>query len=362
MYHVRAARLDDVPGICAIYRSDPLEGAWHRFAAGDDSRYRSTGAASGPEDLSAFEQWMNGGPWMNPALCAVHVNSLLLGGHFPLVALAGDQAVGELELFRDRGPDGDLAHIGVLQVRKEWQRRGAGRALVVAAGRLARGLGCVRLTVEPAQEATGFYARLGFSPWLSFQALTLRADPVPFDLAWSEPERCNPVQLGWHLVLGRRQCPAQIWHQYGRPVFALPMPLFGPHPVAMVKGDGQELLLLRVRTPVACHLYGWASKPPSPGCLPPSSNSTFWAGVTTCAEKARTTAFLTPSEGPRFRQPLVEEHDKGLPRTFVGVAGLLGSHPHDPLRVRCAHADQPSGKPWALSRGSPANRLRAVPM
>lgn len=297
MYNVRAAGLDDVPGICAIYRSDPLEGAWHRFAAGDDGRYRSTGAASGPENLSAFEQWMNGGPWMNPALCAVHVNSLLLGGHFPLVALASDEAVGELELFRDRGPDGDLAHIGVLQVRKEWRRLGVGRALVVAAAGLARDFGCVRLTVEPAEEATGFYARLGFSPWLSFQALTLRSgpmrfdapqsdpvrrDPVPSGPACSEPERCNSARLGWQLVLGRRQCPAQIWHQYGRPVFALSEPFFGPHPVAMVKGDGQELLLLLVRTPLACHLYGWSPDPYQPRHLNLAARFLLAHGVTEC--------------------------------------------------------------------------------
>lgn len=42
---------------------------------------------------------------------------------------------------------------------------------------------------------------------------------------------------------------------------------------------------------------------------------------------------------------------------FLGVAGLLGSHPHDSLRVSWAHADQPSGSlgvSWypVLSRGS----------
>ncbi|MBC7340590.1 MAG: GNAT family N-acetyltransferase [Firmicutes bacterium] len=273
MYQVRIASLDDVDAICAVYRSDPVAGDWLRYSPGDDGRYRPEGAVPGPQALNAFEQWMNGGPWMNPHLCAIHLNALLLARHVPLVAFAGEEAVGELELFWDGVTAGPAAHIGVLQVKRSWQHRGVGRALVEAAAGVARERGCLRLTVEPAEEARGFYTRLGFLPWLSFQAVTLRtvntrgnmplaesALPPAATAAASAPRviPIDPVRAGWHLVLNYRQCPAQIWHQYSRPLFALPQPFFGPHRMIKVSEDGLELLLLVVCTPAGHQLYGWS--------------------------------------------------------------------------------------------------------
>lgn len=292
MYTVRPATLDDVEAICAVHRSQPAAGEWLRYSLAD-GRYHPSAAVPDPHQLNAFQQWMNGGPWMNPSLCAIHLNSLLLAGHLPLLVCAADQVVGELELFWDAGPEGLAGHIGVLQVRQDWQGRGAGRALVETAARIARERGCVRLTVEPADEARGFYARLGFSPWISLQALTLRTahdgrTQAPIcHYPGTPPSRpapapLDPVAAGWRLVLNYRQCPTQIWHLYGRQVFALPEAFFGPHPVAMVEDDELQLLLLLVWTPTGPHLYGWSPQGYQPRHLRAAARFLAHQGVTCC--------------------------------------------------------------------------------
>jgi hypothetical protein len=50
----------------------------------------------------------------------------------------------------------------------------------------------------------------------------------------------------------------------------------------MVKGDGQELLLLLVRTPLACHLYGWSPDPYQPRHLNLAARFLLAHGVTEC--------------------------------------------------------------------------------
>lgn len=291
MYTVKPATLDDVEAICAVHRSQPPAGDWLCYSLAD-GRYQPVRAVRDPQELNAFQQWMNGGPWMNPSLCAIHLNSLLLAGHLPLVARTAEQVVGELELFWDDGPEGRAGHIGVLQVRKDWQGRGVGRTLVETAAHLARERGCVRLTVEPADEARGFYVRLGFSPWISLQALTLRT----VDDGGTQTPTCDnpgipprpatapldPVAAGWHLVLNYHQCPTQIWHQYGGRVFALPQAFFGPHPVALVENDDLQLLLLLVWTPAGPHLYGWSPQVYQPRHLRAAARFLVDQGITRC--------------------------------------------------------------------------------
>jgi ribosomal protein S18 acetylase RimI-like enzyme len=80
-----------------------------------------------------------------------------------LVALDGRRVVGHLQLTD--GPSPDDAEIKNMAVDPAYQRRGAGRALVGAATRLARDVGRSRLVVATAAADVGnlrFYQRLGF--------------------------------------------------------------------------------------------------------------------------------------------------------------------------------------------------------
>jgi GNAT superfamily N-acetyltransferase len=76
------------------------------------------------------------------------------GGESYLVAVRGGKVLGFAAL---RG-----AELAALFVRPRWQGAGIGRALVEAAGRIARRSGQRRLRVLAARAAVEFYSAIGF--------------------------------------------------------------------------------------------------------------------------------------------------------------------------------------------------------
>lgn len=210
---VRPATLADVAAISEIHRSENRQ--WFRFEA----RGR---VPAQYEELSLYERWLNGGPWMSPETCAIHLNWLLIAGHFALVAEFDHQVVGEAELFLSDEPEpmGRTLHLSVLYVHRSMQRRGAGSALVRAAFDLARELGCHALTVVP--EIKPFYAKLGLELCLRLvetQAPTRKhTSPYPVELVL---DGRYAVVRGLPLVIGRYQSPCQAWEEVANQI-ALP--------------------------------------------------------------------------------------------------------------------------------------------
>ncbi len=154
MTYVRAATKRDAPGICQVYRSEV--DSWYRTLP-DGSQVPSK-----YEDLSLFERFLHGGPWMDLEGCSAHLRGVLASGQWPLVAIEGDRVVGEMEVVV--GPDrrwGRTAHMDVLNVERGFQRKGAGRALVLDARRRAKDAGCVTLTTNPEATAVEFYRKCG---------------------------------------------------------------------------------------------------------------------------------------------------------------------------------------------------------
>ncbi len=201
--NIRPATLADVAAITAIHCSDNRQ--WFRFEARGrvPARY---------EDLSLYERWLNGGPWMSLETCAVHLNRLLLAGHYALVAEIDHQIAGEAELFlsEEPAPMGRTLHLSILYVHRDWQRHGAGSALVREACELARELGCHTLTVVP--EIRPFYAKLGLEPGLRLvetqTATREHTSPYP-----PEPilDGRYAVVRGLPLPIGRYQSACQAW-------------------------------------------------------------------------------------------------------------------------------------------------------
>jgi GNAT superfamily N-acetyltransferase len=136
-------------------------------------RYLPSGkpTESSGEELTPFERILNGGPWMDPGACSLHLRQVVGSGQRPLVAVgAGGRVVGELELII--GPDprwGRLAHIDVMAVRRDVQRTGVGRELLKAARRLAIEARCSLLSTNPEDAAVGFYRRCGLTTELARQ-------------------------------------------------------------------------------------------------------------------------------------------------------------------------------------------------
>ena len=151
---VRLATLDDVRGIVDVHCSDVKR--WYKRVGGRRAEARY-------EDLSVEERFEHGGPWMSVETCAVHLNYVLVSGQHPLVAELEGKIIGELELYvgEECGRLGKTAFIDVLEVHRDYRRRGVGRALVEGARRIAVEEGCETLSVWPEERAVGFYRKCG---------------------------------------------------------------------------------------------------------------------------------------------------------------------------------------------------------
>ncbi|AFL94564.1 GNAT family acetyltransferase 1 [Thermococcus cleftensis] len=116
---------------------------------------------------SLYERYTKGGPWTSVETLAVHINNLLLDDQLVAVAELDGKIVGEVEvLFSEEpvlGRQMRIAHVDVIEVHPDYRGRGIGRALVEFVEDVARERGAEMLTVQPDDEAKGFYERLGFN-------------------------------------------------------------------------------------------------------------------------------------------------------------------------------------------------------
>ncbi len=154
---VRLAELDDVHGIVEVYVSGVDK--WYKFV--DNKRIMAR-----YDELRVDERFAHGGPWMSVETCSVHLNYILVNNQYPLVALLDDKlVVGELELYvgEEKGVLGRTSFIDVLEVHREYRRRGIGRKLVEKAVEIAVKNKCDTLSVWPDPGAVGFYRKCGFN-------------------------------------------------------------------------------------------------------------------------------------------------------------------------------------------------------
>ncbi len=197
---IRPARLDDAAAITEVHCSTMT--TWRAPGSQPSVPYTS---------LDLFGRWYNGGPWMSVETCAIHLNHLLREGHVGLVAEYAGRVVGEAEYYINREP-GEYAalHLSILYIHAHWQRQGVGRALLEAGLDYARALDLPALTTQPEPEASGYYQKLGFTPWQTGEEYQLRAGgSAPVDLHRITAPTCLPSDLT--LRIGRYQCGAQGW-------------------------------------------------------------------------------------------------------------------------------------------------------
>ena len=156
---IRYGRLEDTAGITEVHCSDVDE--WHHYKNGK----RTVKATY--EELSILERYLHGGPWMSVESCAVHLNSLLLEGNIIAVAEIDGKIVGEAELLISEemvnGEPHMVGHVDVIEVHRDFRKRGIGRALMEFLEKTARERGCDMLTVTPEERALPFYAKLGIT-------------------------------------------------------------------------------------------------------------------------------------------------------------------------------------------------------
>ena len=206
---VRSAIPEDSPEISAVHRST-IE-RWTRTLP------NGVRVECRPEELSPFERFLLGGPWMDPESCGEHLRRVLATGQRPIVAVDDDGRVqGELELVI--GPDpprGRTGHIDVMAVHREAQRSGLGRTLVREARRIALEAGCEVLTTNPEADAVGFYERCGLRTVLARQQeVRLPAAREGADAARAQPDPPGEEFGPWErleLRVGRFQTSYATW-------------------------------------------------------------------------------------------------------------------------------------------------------
>ncbi|MCX8068444.1 MAG: GNAT family N-acetyltransferase [Anaerolineae bacterium] len=202
---IRPATPQDAPAITALHCSHIQ--VWRRGGVGEPVSF---------DDLTPYERWLHGGPWMDVQTCAAYLDRWLGAGHLVLLALWDGEVVGEAEFVEDEEPPpyGHVLHLSLLFVHAAHLRRGVGRALVEAGVHLARERGCSALTTQPEREAEPFYRRVGFEPWLwlrEWQAPARKA-PLPADLRRAS-DALYPVGEELVLRVGRYQASRHMWYE-----------------------------------------------------------------------------------------------------------------------------------------------------
>ncbi|WP_258084707.1 GNAT family N-acetyltransferase [Thermococcus thermotolerans] len=139
---IRLATLDDVGGIVALHTANE----------------RPNG--------SLYERYTKGGPWMSVETCAIHLNNLLLDNQLVAVAELSGKIVGEVEVLFSEEPVGgglrEIGHVDVIEVHPDYRGRGIGRLLMEFVEEVAKERKVEMLTVQPDEDAEGFYRKLGF--------------------------------------------------------------------------------------------------------------------------------------------------------------------------------------------------------
>lgn len=200
--HIRMARLEDAAAITSIHCS--YRDRWTRTIGAEIDEV--------PYDmLSIAERWGFGGPWMSVETCAIHLNNMLLRRHYPMLALIGDRAVGEMEVFigRESAPFEKNAHVGLLYVHKDFRGRGVGTALMKKAEDIAAENFCDTITVASNAPSLGFYEKCGFKR--AGTLVEIEAVVRPYDVQMRPiPGQFNDGAFTWgmHMPIGRYQSSA----------------------------------------------------------------------------------------------------------------------------------------------------------
>lgn len=156
---IRLATLQDCNALTSVHCSGITR--WYRRVNGDE-------VVDSYENLSLLDRYLIGDPWMSLETCAIYLNYMLVSGQFPLVAEIGGRVVGEIDVFigEEPPPLRKNACISVLEVAKDYRKKGVGKALVNAAIELAEKHDCNTISTIPEEDAIDFYRKCGLNETL----------------------------------------------------------------------------------------------------------------------------------------------------------------------------------------------------
>ncbi|MBI3244184.1 MAG: GNAT family N-acetyltransferase [Chloroflexi bacterium] len=204
---IRPAVVADAPAISAVHCSTV-----ERWLAQDADGVERPARYN---DLTPFQRWLNGGPWMDAETCAGHLKRLVAAGGYPFVAELNGRilAEAELTLADEPAPFGRNLNLAVLYVHRNHQGQGLGSLLMQKAFELADEQNCETFTIAHA-EAPDFYFKRGLRQAAIYTRFRLSTQTANLNYT-AEPLPDVPYDLvrGWGLALGRYQNAAHDWER-----------------------------------------------------------------------------------------------------------------------------------------------------
>ena len=206
---VRRAREEDYAEIVEVHCSDVDK--WYRYSEGEkiEASY---------EELTPFERWLHGGPWMDERALRIHFEILRECGGEAFVAVSGGRVVGEAEVVfgEELEPYGRYCFLEVLVVHRDCRRRGVGTKLVEHCIEYARARGYSRFDAVPEdRRSRRVYSKLGLermSYLCKMEKECKRASP-PLSL---EETSLEEHPWGMLLVSGHWYPSVYVWQNLAR--------------------------------------------------------------------------------------------------------------------------------------------------
>ncbi len=250
MITVRLATLSDTAAITEIHKSHRLNPEGPRY-----------------EDLTLYERWQQGGPWLSIETCAIHLNRLLAGSGVPLVAEIDGEPLAAAEVYEgfEPAPFGHHLNLAVIMTHTAHQRKGLASALLDYIVEMARLMKCERITVSH-QDGREFFAKHGFRNTRAGRRVRIPAQAGRAFYQATDLTDPNPDQIkGWHMPLGRYQSARQEWEKLFPHTWAAGIPeLLNPatsHLKLAVTGQNAILFMRETDQPGEVDLSCWAARP-----------------------------------------------------------------------------------------------------
>jgi len=243
---VRLATLADTGAIVDIYRS------------------HKPGLLS---DLTLYERWQEGGPWMSIETGAVHLNRLLAGSGVPLVAEIDGRVSAEAELYEgfEPPPYGHHLHIGALVSHVDHEPHDLETALIKYSAEMARLMKCERITATGA-EPRAFYDAQGFRHTRTGHGVRIpsQAGRVFYQSTELTEHKADQVK-GWFMPLGRYQSSRQEWDRLFPQDWAAGIPellnIATAHVKLTVTGQNAIMFLKESDQPGEVNVACWSARP-----------------------------------------------------------------------------------------------------
>lgn len=263
MYSVRQALLDDTAAICTLFRARIP--AWQRLTPDGGVETVAYG------DLTVYERWTHGGPWMSLETAAIALARLLHGVGLALVAEDENQhIVGYLEAYPGYEPAPFGAHLHLAHVITHPDvSDNVADVLIKRASEVANHLPDKRLTVSLAADMgddAQFYRERGFTPLNAVRRYVLPAKAGQGFYQVGEHTSSGVGQIeGWQMSVGRTESASMLWESVWVSIWEV-IPQLADRSIQRVKltASGQEMLLCVQpvpHDPRTLDVWSWSARP-----------------------------------------------------------------------------------------------------